>query len=175
MSYIKLQSRNFNIPRAFSSGEVIYLDTFWDDCQSNRRMNKMHSFLCKYDETYNVSKSKKKKNNSVEYSNWLYQRAMIQHKIKKEKCHYNIELKKKNELDKCTWKPRLNKLTLQQKMKLEIKGNDIYERELNRQREKWKLRQKSASQEGKCRSVFIIDYDVKKKIDNGPCIKNVRR
>lgn len=171
MSYAKFKSRNTSIVKALSSEGGINLDEFWEDCQSHRRRKMINSFLFQH-ETFN-SKSQKKKR--LEYSNQLYQRALLQNEIKKERCHNHIEQKNRKELDQCTWKPRLNKLTLQQKLKLERKGGDIYEREVNKQKAKWKLRQKAASQEGKCRSVYLIDYAAQKKIDNGVSNKNIRK
>jgi hypothetical protein len=84
---------------------------------------------------------KYKRKNAEQRCLSLYAFALVQQKYLKDLRKGQQINNEKNELEKCTWKPKINKLTKIQKLKFNSLGKNIYLRDKNRSL--IKLRQKS--------------------------------
>lgn len=75
---------------------------------------------------------KSKKSRSMERTNYLYEKGKIKYKMNKFLKVKKEEHKLQEELNKCTWRPKLNKLNSKMEQKLNTLINDtrVYNRKL---------------------------------------------
>lgn len=71
----------------------------------------------------------KKKNSSIERCNLLYEKGRIKNEVNKLIIQKNFELKEKQMLSKCTFKPRTNSVKfIKTGLKDSNRGSDVYQR-----------------------------------------------
>ena len=109
---------------------------------------------------------KYKRKNAEQRCLSLYAFALVQQQYLKDLRKGQILNNEKNELEKCTWKPKTNKLTKIQKLKFNSLGKNIYLRDKNRSL--IKLRQKSLERSYEIdnyNKLFLNNIKIKKNND----------
>ena len=109
---------------------------------------------------------KYKRKNAEQRCLSLYAFALVQQQYLKDLRKGQILNNEKNELEKCTWKPKTNKLTKIQKLKFDSLGKNIYLRDKNRSL--IKLRQKSLERSYEIdnyNKLFLNNIKIKKNND----------
>ena len=109
---------------------------------------------------------KYKRKNAEQRCLSLYAFALVQQQYLKDLRKGQILNNEKNELEKCTWKPKTNKLTKIQKLKFDSLGKNIYLRDKNRSL--IKLRQKSLERSDEIdnyNKLFLNNIKIKKNND----------
>ena len=139
-------------------------DDFWDDCyqnenninkkpkilnntnltiNSNNFISKSNSFLEKFPEMKKelkvdkneLTKRRKAKKRCISLFNYSYQQNYYKNSLYNE----YINQKNKEELNDCTWKPKLNKINKKMKDNIDLLGKTIYERDKKRNKNKKKI------------------------------------
>lgn len=124
------------------------IDDFWNDCLSPKRetsqkkpkkkknpitLRILHNFYNLHPEVYEeeIAKQKEiqKRKCAEQRCHNMYFYALQQQNYLKSVYNENQEQKIKSEIEKCTWKPKVNKLTKKQEEKIKSKGNTIYQRD----------------------------------------------
>lgn len=112
----------------------------------------LSSFYNKHPEIYNEEKKKKEKSRMRKQAEQrcitMFEHAKSQQNLSRNIDNQLKEQRMKSEMEECTWKPKVNKLSKKQEAKLFKIGVDIYEREQNiKYRNKYKKLLQSKSQE----------------------------
>ena len=112
----------------------------------------LSSFYNNHPEIYNEEKKKKEKSRMRKQAEQrcitMFEYAKSQQNLSRNIDNQLKEQRMKSEMEECTWKPKVNKLSKKQEAKLFKIGVDIYEREQNiKYRNKYKKLLQSKSQE----------------------------
>lgn len=112
----------------------------------------LSSFYNNHPEIYNEEKKKKEKSKMRKQAEQrcitMFEYAKSQQNLSRNIDNQLKEQRMKSEMEECTWKPKVNKLTKKQEAKLFKIGVDIYEREQSiKYRNKYKKLLQSKSQE----------------------------
>ena len=112
----------------------------------------LSSFYNNHPEIYNEEKKKKEKSRMRKQAEQrcitMFENAKSQQNLSRNIDNQLKEQRMKSEMEECTWKPKVNKLSKKQEAKLFKIGVDIYEREQNiKYRNKYKKLLQSKSQE----------------------------
>ena len=132
---------------------------------------KINNMLCKlfeknpslYEDYKREEIEKYKRKNAEQRCLSLYAFALVQQQYLKDLRNGQKINNEKNELEKCTWKPKTNKLTKIQQLKFNSLGKNIYLRDKNRSL--IKLRQKSLERSYEIdnyNKLFLNNINVKK-------------
>jgi hypothetical protein len=96
---------------------------------------------------------KQNKSRSMERTNFLYEKGKIKNKLNKLLHEKSQKTKIQNEIQECTWKPKLNKLNpnMEQKLKILINDTKIYNRN-------YKFKNRSKNFENNTKDKYIYEH-----------------
>ncbi len=127
------------------------IDEFWEDCIPTKKENQkppkkkknpimlkiLNNFYNKHPDIYkeevvNEKKEKEKRKNAELRCHNLYAYGLQQQNYLKSVYNENQSQKMKSEIEKCTWKPKINKISKKTEKKIKSIGNTIYQRDQTR-------------------------------------------